>query len=55
MPILSKVKMYITNPDLNPTFLEDTPVVLNKDYTQLYSKYFKKNAIATVNICGLNK
>ena len=58
MPILSKVKMYITNPDLNPTFLEDTPVVLNKDYTQLdivCSKYFKKNAIASVNICGLSQ
>jgi len=55
MPILRKAKIYITNPDLNPTFLKDTPVVLNKDYTQLYSKYFKKYAIATVNICGLSQ
>lgn len=58
MPISSRIKGYFTNPDLNPTFAKDTPVVLNKDYTQsdpVCSKYLTKNAIGSVIECGLSQ
>lgn len=48
----------MTNPELNPTFLEDTPVVLDKDYTQsdpFCSRYLTKNAVGTVVQCGLSE
>jgi len=57
MPISTTVTGFMTNPEINPTFLEYTPVILEKDYTQLdpfCSKYLKKNAIGETIKCGLS-
>ena len=50
----------MTNPSINPTFSEDTPVILDEDYTQSdpicsCSIYFTKNAVGSVSECGLSK
>jgi len=51
----------MTNSLINPTFTEDTPVILDKDYTQsdpFCSRYLNKktkNAIGEIIQCGLSK
>lgn len=57
MPISNTTTGFMTNSGLNPTFAENTPVVLNKDYTQfdsLCSRYLTKNAVGSVMQCGLS-
>lgn len=57
MPISNTITGFMTNSGLNPTFAEDTPVVLNKDYTQfdsVCSRFLTKNAIGSVMQCGLS-
>ena len=51
---------FMTNPSINPTFPEDTPVILDADYTEsdpicCCSIYFTKNAVGSVSECGLSK
>lgn len=58
MNISVKSTAFMTNPLISPTFLEDTPIVLNKDYTQLdpfCSRYLTKNVVGTVIKCGLSE
>ncbi len=48
----------MTNPLISPTFLKDTPVILDKDYTQydpFCSRYLTKNAVGRTIQCGLSK
>lgn len=48
----------MTNPSINSTFLEDTTVLVNKDYTRLdphWNKYLTKNAVGGIIECGLSK
>ncbi len=56
MPLL--ITGFMTNPLINPTFPEDTPVILDKDYTQydpFCSRYLTKNAVGEIIQCGLSK
>lgn len=45
----------MTNPQIKPTFLEDTVIVLTKDYTKLdplCNRHFKKGVVGYVIACG---
>ena len=49
------VETFNTNPEINPTFLEDTLVVLKKDYTEAHDTPFTENELCTILKCGLSK
>lgn len=58
MPNSTTITAFMNNPELNPTFMEGTPVILDKDYTQLdpfCSRYLTKNAIGEIIQCRLSK
>ena len=49
--------VFLKNPEIIPTFLEDTGIVLLRDYTQLdpfCSKYLINGVFGTVLECGLS-
>lgn len=53
----SDIIVFLTNSQIKPTFLEDTVIVLTKDYTTLdpvciCNRYFKKGVAGTVIACG---
>jgi len=58
MAISVKSTAFMTNPLIIPTFLKNTPVLLDKDYTQhdrFCSPYLTKNAVGMITQCGLSK
>ena len=58
MNITVRGTTFMTNPEINPTFLENTALVLDKDYTQtdpFCSRYLIKNVLGLVSKCGLSK
>lgn len=58
MAISVKSPALMTNPSINPTFTEDTFVILDEDYTQLdpvCSRYLTKNAIGRIVQCGYSQ
>lgn len=47
--------VFLKNPQINPTFLEDTPIMLIQDYTQMdCSEHFINGAVGNVLDCGLS-
>ena len=49
------VEKFNTNPEINPTFLEDTLVVLKKDSTEVHGPHFTENQLCTILKCGASK
>lgn len=49
------VEKFNTNPEIKPTFLEDTLVVLKKDYTEVNGPHFTENQLCTILKCGVSK
>ncbi len=55
MSISSTGQAFRKNSKLKPTFSKNTPVILNKDYTQfdhVFSKFLTKNAVGQAMYCG---
>lgn len=50
-----KITRLESNPQINPSFLEDTVVSLKKDYTDVFNENFKKEACGAVIGCGFCK
>ena len=51
----SDITVFLTNSQIKPTFLEDTVIVLTKDYTTLdpvCNRYLEKDVSGTVIACG---
>lgn len=63
MTIPSDITVFLTNPEIKPSFLEDTIVVLTRDYIKvdpLANKYLekrrkKKDAVGRVIACGQSR
>ena len=57
MTIRSDITIFRTNPQLKPTFLEDTVIILTKDYKALdplCNRYLEKGVPGVVKVCGLS-
>ena len=57
MPNLSNITVFLTNYQIKPTFLEDTVVILTKDYSTLdpvYNEDLKKGIAGVITACGLS-
>ena len=55
MPISTTVQAFMKNSKLKPIFSYNTPVILNKDYTQfdhVFSEFLTKKAVGEVMYCG---
>ena len=50
-----KITRVESNPQITPSFLEDTVVSLKKDYTDVCNENFKKKACGAVIGCGFCK
>ena len=51
----SDITVFLTNSQITPTFLEDTVIVLTKDYSTLdpvCNRYLKKGVAGNVIACG---
>lgn len=58
MPISTTITSFMTNSLISPTFTENTPIILDKDYAQsdpFCNPYLTKNAIGGIIQCGLSK
>ena len=54
---LTITNLFLTNPQINPTFAENSIVILTKDYSELDSGFnpsLKKDTPGVIILCGLS-